>query len=144
MAPGSAGGAGRGLGFEVGRNAGQPDGWTRFGGNRSGSVGSGRHTGGATAGPSGRGAIRESGANSGAGTDDATSTWAGGATAGATGADAGEDPVATAGTGSAGNGGALLMGMATGWRTQNTPLQTEQRARTPAAGTLAGSTRKTV
>lgn len=29
-------------------------------------------------------------------------------------------------------------------RTQKTPEQTEQRARTPSAGTLAGSTRKTV
>ncbi|HEV8598235.1 MAG TPA: hypothetical protein VGQ69_02645 [Gemmatimonadales bacterium] len=45
------------------------------------------------------------------------------------------------GTGGGGTGGGAA---AASRRTQNTAEQTEHLARTPAAGTLSGSTRKTV
>ncbi len=91
----------------------------------------------------------------------ARSTWGGATTGGARtgGANAGDATTGggvTTGVamGGVGGGATLATGADTGAagaetagsarRTQNTPLQTEHRARTPAAGTLAGSTRKTV
>ncbi len=56
----------------------------------------------------------------------------------------GTDGGATGGGSGAGSGlmtGAVASGTL---RTQKTPEQTEQRARTPSTGTLAGSTRNTV
>ena len=57
--------------------------------------------------------------------------------------------VAAAGAGATGGdaiggGGGAGSGATASRRTQKTPEQTEQRARTPAAGTLSGSTRNTV